>query len=88
MNCEQHSYHSPMVSDVDVHHVWPKFAGGPDVPENRVTICPTGHRNVHELLREYMHAGAEPSWSIRQHYGPAERALAAEGWQRMTTLAF
>lgn len=33
-----------------VHHVWPRGAGGPDTPANRVTVCETGHANLHDLM--------------------------------------
>ncbi len=49
--CQVHRVHVPRCYDVDLHHVWPLGEGGPETPENTVRICPTGHRNVHELLR-------------------------------------
>lgn len=33
-----------------VHHVWPRGAGGPDIPSNRVAVCETGHANVHTVM--------------------------------------
>ena len=81
--CEIHRSHSPNVHEPDVHHVWPRYAGGPDVADNRIVLCPTGHRNVHELIREYEKYDGEPPWSVRQHYGPAERWLARRAWEQM-----
>lgn len=33
-----------------VHHVWPRGAGGPDIAANRITICETGHSNLHTIM--------------------------------------
>jgi hypothetical protein len=35
--------------------------GGPDTPENRVSICPTGHTNVHHLIHLLLHNLPLPS---------------------------
>ena len=78
-----HQVHRPRVVDIDVHHIWPMGQGGPDIALNRVAICPTGHRNVHELLREYMHRGGDVPWEVRRLYAPGERRLAKLGWDRM-----
>lgn len=79
--CQVHGDHRPRVGDVEVHHIWPKGMGGPDVPGNKVSICPTGHTNVHMLLREWVRLGAEPPWEVRQRYHPAERDLAERGFR-------
>lgn len=81
--CEVHADHRPRVSDVDVHHVWPTGMGGPDVPANRVDVCPTGHRNVHTLLRAWLRAGGPPPWPVRQAFHPVERDLAELGYRRV-----
>lgn len=43
--------HNPEPLDGEVHHIWPKGMGGPDVNENVVFLCPTAHTNAHEILR-------------------------------------
>lgn len=43
-----------------VHHVWPRGAGGPDVATNRVTICETGHANVHAIMWEIVNSRPAP----------------------------
>jgi hypothetical protein len=78
--CQIHRYHSPHVVDTDVHHIVPLSWGGPNIPSNKVSICPTGHRNVHELLREYAEFGGTPPWEIRCRFSVAERELAQRGW--------
>lgn len=80
--CEVHGYHSPHVTECDAHHIWPQAWGGPTIASNLVTICPTGHRNVHELLEEYTLAGGTPPWAVLERWGMAERSLAAKGWAR------
>ncbi|HXF73370.1 MAG TPA: HNH endonuclease [Actinomycetota bacterium] len=79
--CEIHAYHSPHVSDTDLHHVVPLAWGGADELANEVSICPTGHRNVHELLREYAVFGGEPPWEVRRTFSVAERELARRAWE-------
>lgn len=57
-----------------VHHVWPRGAGGPDDPANRITCCETGHANLHHLM-----------WRLVQGYSIAgmgtrtERSYASRG---------
>lgn len=49
--CALHVTHGAAVSRRGaVHHIQPQGAGGPDVPENRITICETGHANLHDLM--------------------------------------
>lgn len=78
--CTVHRYHSPHVAGCDVHHILPRSWGGPTVRSNLVTICPSGHRNIHELLAEYVRVKGTPPWDVLEGWGPAERALAAKGW--------
>lgn len=80
--CAVHTVHRPRVADIDVHHIWPVGMGGPDVPANRVVICPTGHRNIHELLREYVRLRGAVPWELRRGFSPEERRLAQLGWDR------
>jgi hypothetical protein len=49
--CLVHRYHRPPVLETEVHHVWPLGMGGPDEPANRLPVCPTGHSNIHRVLR-------------------------------------
>lgn len=80
--CDVHAYHSPRPQDVDLHHILPKFMGGPDEESNMVRVCPTGHRNVHLLLAEYLRIHAKPPWAVLRQYGGDERYLAQDGWDR------
>lgn len=38
--------HAPEPADVEVHHIVPLYAGGPDVAANRIPICANAHNNV------------------------------------------
>ena len=55
--------HEPAPLDLDEHHVWPLGMGGPDVALNRVWLCPTAHRNAHEILREMVRVKRALTWS-------------------------
>lgn len=81
-SCQVHARHLPHVADVEVHHVWPRGQGGPDVPKNRVPICGTGHSNVHTLLRLAEKAGGVDAvvWELRRPFTPGERRLARIGY--------
>lgn len=48
--CALHAYHWPPVLDGDIHHIIPLSMGGPDTNDNIMHVCPTGHRNVHEVI--------------------------------------
>jgi HNH endonuclease len=81
--CEVHIHRSFV--PLEVHHVWPKGEGGPDIPANRVTLCSNGHGQVHDLLAKVKHAGdikAVPL-TVRLRYGRKVRKVAYLGWQRM-----
>lgn len=55
--CRCVSDHRPPVLQDVVHHILPKGMGGPDTPDNLITLCDNTHRNVHEILREFVRAG-------------------------------
>jgi hypothetical protein len=49
--CQVHGDHRPIPLELHRHHVWPQAMGGPDVEANKVTVCPTGHANIHVAMR-------------------------------------
>jgi hypothetical protein len=55
--CRCSNRHVPKPTVIDAHHIWPRSAGGPTVAANLVWLCPTAHRNVHELLEAWHRAG-------------------------------
>lgn len=79
--CEVHAVHAPWHSDVHVHHIWPLGMGGPDSRANTVSICPTGHTNVHALLRlAFRYGGVDAvPWEHRRRFHFDERHLARLG---------
>jgi hypothetical protein len=82
--CEVHSGHAPHSHINDRHHVWPLGAGGPDIPENIVVVCPTGHRNIHSLLEQYQAHRGEVPFAISRRYALKERHYAQLGYDRIT----
>ncbi len=72
--------HTPNPVDIEVHHVHPLYAGGPDVAANRTPLCPSGHSAVHWLLRRYERHGGTPPWEDRRRLNPWLRRIAADGW--------
>lgn len=79
--CQIHRYHSPHVAETEIHHVVPLAWGGPADAANQVSLCPTGHRNVHELLGEFSAFGGPPPWEVLRAFSAAERELARRGWE-------
>lgn len=64
------------------HHVWPTGRGGPDSPDNRVTVCANGHYSVHALLDLLLkQRSAGVPWPVRRRYGRKVRAMAARGYE-------
>ncbi len=81
--CLVHSKHIPESHVNHRHHVWPLADGGPSTNDNTVVVCPTGHGNIHALLKELlMHDGVLPYSRLRQ-FARQERAIAMLGWERI-----
>lgn len=72
--CGVHLTHLPAPLEMHVHHVWPLAMKGPDSPENRVVVCPTGHANIHRILRALI--DGLPLFGAR-----SERKVAQAGYQ-------
>jgi hypothetical protein len=105
-SCSLHVTHSPVNLTVEDHHIipqawqkfwWPQSPGtGWQKPGDLWDVrtapcCPTGHRNVHALLVEIMHAlasegtediiAAIKASGVRQTTQRAMAVLALERWQ-------
>jgi len=52
--CQVHAYHWPKPLRTVVHHLQPLAMDGPDVASNRVTVCDTGHFNIHRCLDDLL----------------------------------
>ncbi len=81
--CRVHTKHVPNPHSVDRHHVWPTADGGPDIPENIVVVCPTGHRNIHDLLNLFKLFRGKPPYIELRKFAFEERTLAELGYSRI-----
>lgn len=73
--CVVHGGHRPPVQETVLHHKWPKGMGGPDVADNLVRICPTGHANVHKAIRDLN--DGKPAKGTRAELALAQHAIDA-----------
>lgn len=85
--CLVHALHAPKTHINEIHHIWPLGDNGPNVAENRVVICATGHNNLHALLDLYRKLKVAenriPNFMELSRWGKAERDLARLGWERI-----
>lgn len=59
--CTNKVRHVPQIhAYIEIHHLWPKGWGGPDIEENRISLCGNCHRLVHEILEEAVRNQAWP----------------------------
>lgn len=80
--CEIHKRHDPRPHRQVLHHVWPLGLGGPDIDENQVAACDTGHYSVHTLLDAWRKAKGDPGYQVRRGYARREQELARIGYLR------
>lgn len=73
--CDMHGYHRPKPLRIEIHHIQPLGMAGPNVAANKVSICPSGHFNVHRLLDDLLHG-----LPMRRGGTRRERALARQGY--------
>lgn len=79
--CPCRAEHAPSVPWTHRHHVWPLYAGGPDVEDNVVYICPATHDWVHVILRAFDKAGeVVPRQRTWPYYA---YSLAVQGYEKM-----
>jgi hypothetical protein len=80
--CHKHRELVPL----EVHHVWPLGAGGPNVAGNKVTICANAHSATHDLLLKMLKSpDGHILWVVRRCYGRKVRALALAGYTAIQT---
>lgn len=65
------------------HHVYPLGDGGPDIEDNIIVICPTGHFNTHDLLAHYRMLQGKVPYAILKRYSVGERKYAELGYNRI-----
>jgi hypothetical protein len=68
---------------IEVHHVWPKGMGGPNVAANRVKLCSNGHGEVHEYLALLVAGDGRVPWRTKLRYGFKVRRVAQLGYDRI-----
>lgn len=81
-SCVLHRDHVPATHINEIHHVWPKGDGGPDIPENRIVVCATGHNNIHKLINEFKSYEGRVPYTVLRTYSFEERRYAKLGWAR------
>lgn len=84
LTCEVHKDHVPASHINEVHHVWPKGDGGPNIAENRIVVCATGHNNIHDLINILKSMQGKVPYSELRRYSYKERELAKLGYDRYT----
>ncbi len=85
--CQLHKKHIPESRVNHRHHVWPLGYGGPDIEDNILVACPTGHYNVHDLLQQYIMLMGKVPYPILRRYSYGERKAAELGYKRLTRKA-
>ncbi len=74
--------HSPKVMSFDVHHIQPRSWDGPDIAENRITVCPATHRNAHGVLDLMVKFKGNPPKDRLAAYPKFSRDLAMQGYRK------
>lgn len=57
--CEVEKGHRESQRSAEVHHLVPRAAGGPDAPENLVTLCLRCHKAAHQEMGRLHHTAPE-----------------------------
>lgn len=82
--CQLHTRHLPESHQNHFHHIWPLGDGGPDIMDNKVAVCPTGHYNIHVLLTEFKVYMGNVPYTILRTFSFEERKYAELGYKRLT----
>jgi hypothetical protein len=82
--CQVHERHVPPTHINEHHHVWPKGDGGPDIPENVITVCASGHNSIHLLIDLFKTNQGHIPYSELRTFAYAERRFAKLGYDRIT----
>lgn len=86
ITCPCAKTHLPKIRIIDRHHIVPLSWGGPDKPENIITICPNQHRLIHELLDLYKKRKGLLTITDLKPYPRFTRRLADRAWKDWVTL--
>lgn len=80
--CPCRTEHAPSVPWTHRHHLWPLFAGGPDLESNVVYVCPATHDWAHVIWRVFEKNGG-PTKTRHQEWPHYAYRIAREGWAKM-----
>lgn len=81
--CVVHGVHRPTSHVQENHHIWPQGLGGPNVAENLVYVCATGHNNIHRLMALMAKArSGDLPYEVTRSYAREELRLAQLGYRR------
>jgi hypothetical protein len=81
--CQLHqARHIPTSHVNHRHHIWPLGEGGPDIEDNIVVACPTGHYNTHLLYNEFKLYEGDVPYKVLRRYSQGEREYAELGYKR------
>lgn len=80
--CAVHGRHIPRPYATDIHHVWPRGMGGPDVAENKIPVCSTGHQNIHAYLRLLQEHDGQVPTDLARKFQRGEIKYAVLGYER------
>lgn len=81
--CQVHKQHVPEPHINHRHHVWPLGHGGPNIQDNIIAVCPTGHMNIHDLIQHYLVLMGDIPYKILRTYSLDERKYAKLGYDRI-----
>lgn len=86
-SCQVHKKHLPNSHINHRHHIYPLGHGGPDIEDNIVIVCPTGHSNIHDLLNTYLMLMGRVPYETLRRYTYGERNIAELGYKRISRKA-
>ena len=75
--CRCVAQHAPAPPYAHLHHIWPLGLGGPDVRDNLVPLCPSGHDRVHWAMHRFDRAGKVIPLQMNRYLWQ----LAVTGWE-------
>ena len=66
--CELHATHTPITVVNELHHAfpqeWQKDLWGEVRDKTLISMCATGHNNVHAAIRYFTKYGEVPAWCV------------------------
>ncbi len=78
--CKCVAEHQPEPPYFDQHHIDPLSRGGPDVPANKTTVCPSTHVWIHKFIETFEKAGRIVPYQSR--WPRHAYTVAVDGWER------